>query len=95
VTGDLLTRTIDRLASGEDIPADDAAAVLAEIMRGNASEAQIAAFLIALRTKGETVEEIAGLARAMRELAAHVEVHHTQDELLDVVGTGGGCGRLK
>ena len=87
---DLLTRTIDRLASGEDVAADDAAAVLTEIMSGNASEAQIAAFLIALRTKGETVEEIAGLARAMRELAAHVEVHHTQDGLLDVVGTGGG-----
>jgi anthranilate phosphoribosyltransferase len=87
---DLLTRTIDRLASGEDVPADDAGAVLAEIMSGNASEAQIAAFLIALRTKGETVDEIAGLARTMRAMAAHVEVHHTQDELLDVVGTGGG-----
>ena len=59
-------------------------------MAGNASEVQIAAFLIALRTKGETVEEIAGLARTMRELAAHVEVDHTHDDLLDVVGTGGG-----
>ncbi len=87
---DTITRAIDALASGQDIPADDAAAVLAEIMAGNASEAQIAAFLIALRTKGETVDEIAGLARTMRELAAHVEVHHTADELLDVVGTGGG-----
>src|SRR5512142_1557009 len=87
---DVITRSIDALASGEDIGADEAAAVLAEIMAGNATEAQIAAFLIALRTKGETVEEIAGLARTMRELAAHVEVHHTQDELLDVVGTGGG-----
>jgi anthranilate phosphoribosyltransferase len=85
---DLLTRTIDALASGDDIPEDDAAAVLAEIMAGNASEVQIAAFLIALRTKGETVEEVAGLARAMRELAAHVSVSH--DDLLDVVGTGGG-----
>ena len=85
---DLLTRAIDRLASGEDLSADDAAAVLAEIMAGNALETQIAAFLIALRTKGETVEEIAGLARTMRELAAHVPVSH--DDLLDVVGTGGG-----
>jgi anthranilate phosphoribosyltransferase len=90
VRDDVITRTIDALASGQDIPADDAAAVLAEIMTGNASEAQIAAFLIALRTKGETVDEIAGLARTMRELAAHVEVHHSQDGLLDVVGTGGG-----
>jgi anthranilate phosphoribosyltransferase len=87
---DLLTRTIDLCASGHDIPADDAAAVLAEIMSGNASEAQIAAFLIALRTKGETVEEIAGLARTMREMAAHVAVTHARDDLLDVVGTGGG-----
>ncbi len=57
-------------------------------MAGNATEVQIAAFLIALRTKGETVEEIAGLARTMRELAAHVAV--ARDELVDVVGTGGG-----
>ncbi len=86
---DLLTRTIDALASGQDVPADDAAAVLAEIMAGDASEVQIAAFLIALRTKGETVDEIAGLARTMRELAAHVDVP-SRDGLLDVVGTGGG-----
>ena len=52
--------------------ADDTAAVLAEIMAGNASEIQIAGFLIALRTKGETVEELAGLARTMRALAAPV-----------------------
>jgi anthranilate phosphoribosyltransferase len=85
----LLTHTIDALASGEDLSEDVAAAVLAEIMAGNASEVQIAAFLIALRTKGETVDEIAGLARTMRELAAHVEVP-SDGELLDVVGTGGG-----
>ncbi len=86
---DLLTRSIDALASGEDLSGDDAAAVLAEIMAGNATEVQIAAFLIALRTKGETVEEIAGLARTMRELAAHVPIGGGGD-LLDVVGTGGG-----
>jgi anthranilate phosphoribosyltransferase len=88
MTDDLLTRAIDQLASGKDLSADDAAAVLADIMAGNAFETQIAAFLIALRTKGETVEEITGLARTMRELAAHVAVSH--DDLLDVVGTGGG-----
>src|SRR5690349_23480192 len=87
---DILTRAIDALASGQDLPREQAGAVLGEIMRGDASEAQIAAFLIALRTKGETVDEIAGLARTMRALAAHVEVHHAQDGLLDVVGTGGG-----
>src|SRR5205085_1694797 len=87
---DVITRSIDALACGEDIGADEAAAVLAEIMAGNASEVQIAAFLIALRTKGETVEEIAGLARTMRALATHVSVTHGRDDLLDVVGTGGG-----
>jgi anthranilate phosphoribosyltransferase len=67
---------------------DDTAAVLREIMAGNASEIQIAAFLIALRTKGETVEELAGLARTMRAMAAPVTV--ASDDLLDTAGTGGG-----
>src|SRR5213082_845592 len=57
-------------------------------MAGNASEIQIAGFLIALRTKGETVEELAGLARAMRAFATPVSV--PGDDLLDTAGTGGG-----
>ncbi len=85
---DLLTRAIDTLAAGHDLSLEDAAAVLREIMAGNASEIQIAAFLIALRTKGETVDELAGLARTMRSMAARVAV--TSDDLLDTAGTGGG-----
>ena len=85
---DLLTRAIDALAAGSDLTLEHAAAVLEEIMAGNASEIQIAAFLIALRTKGETVEELAGLARAMRSLALPVET--TRGDLLDTAGTGGG-----
>jgi anthranilate phosphoribosyltransferase len=85
---ELLTQSIDALASGQDLSLEDAAAVLSEIMAGNASEIQIAAFLIALRTKGETVDELAGLARTMRELAVRVEV--SGSELLDTAGTGGG-----
>jgi anthranilate phosphoribosyltransferase len=85
---DLLTRAIDTLASGQDLGLEDAAAVLQEIMAGNATEIQIAAFLIALRTKGETVEELAGLARTMRAMAARVAV--SSDDLLDTAGTGGG-----
>ena len=57
-------------------------------MHGEVSETQIAGFLIALRTKGETVEELAGLARTMRELAAHVPID--REDLLDTAGTGGG-----
>ncbi len=62
--------------------------MLSEIMAGNASEVQIAGFLIALRTKGETVAELAGLARTMRSLATPVGVR--RDDLLDTAGTGGG-----
>src|SRR5204862_3106691 len=83
----VLTAAIDRLAAGDDLSSDEAAGVLAEIMGGEASEAETAAFLIALRMKGETVAEIAGLARTMRELAARVEV---RGELVDTAGTGGG-----
>jgi len=84
----ILTRAIDALASRRDLSADQTAEVLAEIMHGDASETQIAGFLIALRTKGETVDEIAGLARTMRELAAHVST--SRENLLDTAGTGGG-----
>jgi anthranilate phosphoribosyltransferase len=85
---DLLTRSIDALASGQDLSSDDACAVLSDIMAGNASEVQIAGFLVALRTKGETVRELAGLARAMRAFATRVGV--SSDDLLDTAGTGGG-----
>jgi anthranilate phosphoribosyltransferase len=88
VSDDLLTRSIDALASGRDLSRSEAAAVLSEIMAGNASEIQIAAFLIALRTKGETVDELAGLAEAMRSFATPVRV--SRDDLLDTAGTGGG-----
>ncbi|HYM44800.1 MAG TPA: anthranilate phosphoribosyltransferase [Solirubrobacteraceae bacterium] len=84
----ILTRAIDALAQRQDLSADEAAEVLAEIMHGEASETQIAGFLIGLRTKGETVEELTGLARTMRELAAHVAVE--RPDLLDTAGTGGG-----
>jgi anthranilate phosphoribosyltransferase len=85
---EIITRAIDTLASGHDLGLEDTAAVLSEIMAGNATEIQIAAFLIALRTKGETVEELAGLARTMRAMAARVTV--SSNDLLDTAGTGGG-----
>jgi anthranilate phosphoribosyltransferase len=86
----ILTRAIDALASRRDLSEDEAAEVLAEIMNGEVSETQIAGFLIALRTKGETVEELAGLARTMRVLA--VPVPTEREDLLDTSGTGGGRG---
>ena len=62
--------------------------VLRVIMEGNATETQIAAFLIALRTKGETVDELAGLAATMRALATRVPCD--RNDLVDTAGTGGG-----
>jgi anthranilate phosphoribosyltransferase len=88
MTEDLLTRSIDALASGVSLSRQQAAAVLTEIMAGNATEIQIAGFLIALRTKGETVDELAGLAEAMRAHATPVRVD--SGALLDTAGTGGG-----
>ncbi|HEX8075937.1 MAG TPA: anthranilate phosphoribosyltransferase [Thermoleophilaceae bacterium] len=84
----VLTRAIDDLAQGMHLSADHAAAVLREVMDGRSSEAETAAFLIALRTKGETVEEVEGLARTMRELAVPVTVDRAP--LVDTAGTGGG-----
>ncbi len=84
----VLTRAIDRLAAREDLTTEDTAAVLAEIMAGNASEVETAAVLIALRTKGETVDELVGLASTMRRFAAPVTTG--RDDLIDTAGTGGG-----
>src|SRR3954454_4036979 len=85
---DVLTAAIDKLAERRDLSQEQAGEVLAEIMAGNCADAQVAAVLIALRTKGETIEEIAGLASTMRAMAARVPPR--RDDLLDTAGTGGG-----
>jgi len=84
----VLTRALDAVASGRDLTSEEASDVLAVIMAGDAEEPQIAGLLIGLRTKGETEEEIAGLARTMRELA--VPVVTRRHDLVDTAGTGGG-----
>lgn len=85
---EILTRAIDAVASGNHLTADHASAVLQEIMEGRASEVQTGAFLVALRAKGETVPELVGLARTMRELATPVGA--SRSDLVDTAGTGGG-----
>ena len=84
----IVTEAIESVASGQDLSTEQAQRVLREIMSGEVDEAQTAAFLIGLRTKGETVDELVGLARTMRELAERVDV--PGDNLLDTAGTGGG-----
>src|SRR6266516_2233525 len=84
----ILTRAIDALCQGDHLTADHTSAAIDEVMEGRAGEVQTAAFLIALRTKGETVGELIGLARTMRRLAARVD--GTSADLVDTAGTGGG-----
>ena len=80
-----LTRVVNR----EDLAAADAEAAMETILAGRATDAQIAAFLIALKMKGETSPELVGFARAMRRMAARVEPGIEGQALLDTCGTGG------
>ncbi|MGH2982158.1 MAG: anthranilate phosphoribosyltransferase [Solirubrobacterales bacterium] len=84
----MVTRALDAVCAGDHLTTDHAATVLAEIMEGRTTEVQTAAFLIALRAKGETVPELVGLARTMRSLADSVEIDRA--DLVDTAGTGGG-----
>ena len=80
---DALTQILD----GRSLDRAQSRAVMDGVMRGEATPAQIGGFLIALRLKGETADEIAGFAEAMR---AHVvPVHPERDDLVDTAGTGG------
>jgi len=83
----VIQATIGRLLDGHDLTRDEAREAMNTIMRGEATQAQIAGFLIALRAKGETADEIAGCAEAMREHVLRVKPQRT--DLVDIVGTGG------
>ena len=74
------------LMSGNDLDRGSAGAAMAEIMAGRATPAQISAFIVALRTKGESAPEIAGMVDAMMEAAVTVDIDGTP---VDIVGTGG------
>jgi anthranilate phosphoribosyltransferase len=83
-----IQRAIDLLSRYGHLQDDEAEAVMNQIMTGNATDAQIGAYLMALRMKGETPDEITGSARAMRANAQHVPTQIDGD-LLDTCGTGG------
>jgi anthranilate phosphoribosyltransferase len=83
----VIQQALARLLDGHDLSRDEARATMGEIMTGEATAAQIAGFLVALRAKHETAEEIVGCAEAMREHV--VRVHPSRGDLVDVVGTGG------
>jgi anthranilate phosphoribosyltransferase len=84
----MIREAIDAIVNqGRSLSEEEAAAVMEEIMSGEATPAQLAAFLVALRLKGETMEEIAGMARVMRAKALRVPFEGAS--LLDTCGTGG------
>jgi anthranilate phosphoribosyltransferase len=83
----MIQRALAKLLDDDDLSREEARDVMTSIMSGEATPAQIAGFLIALRAKGETADEIAGCAEAMREHA--LPVRPQRDDLVDTAGTGG------
>jgi anthranilate phosphoribosyltransferase len=83
----MIVAAISKLVDEQDLSEDEAAQAMRQIMEGGATPAQIAAFLIALRIKGETVSEITGCARIMREKATHIQAPYAP--VIDTCGTGG------
>jgi anthranilate phosphoribosyltransferase len=83
----MIKEALSKIVSRNDLTMAEARDVMSEIMRGEATQAQIGAFLTALRMKGETADEIAGCAQAMRESA--IPVKPKRNQLVDTCGTGG------
>ncbi len=85
----MIREAIAELVEGRDLSQEDAAHVMNEIMEGEATPAQIGAFVTALRVKGETVAEITGMAQTMRVNSLKVQADAGGEELVDTAGTGG------
>src|SRR4051812_20881839 len=83
----MIREAIATIAAGNDLTEAQSAQVMTELMDGEATPSQVGAFLAALKMKGETVDEIAGMVRVMREKALKV---HVEGDVLDIVSTGGG-----
>ncbi len=82
-----IKEAISRVTCNLDLSRDDMINVMSDIMTGQCTEAQIAAFLIGLRMKSESIDEITGAATVMRKMATHVDIK--AEHLIDIVGTGG------
>lgn len=90
----MIREAIAKVVAGNDLQEQEMVGVMQEIMTGEATDAQIGCFITALRMKGETIDEIVGAVRVMREKATFVDtgVNTAAGEILmDIVGTGGDC----
>jgi anthranilate phosphoribosyltransferase len=85
----MIKDAIARVIRRENLTQPEAEAAMCDIMSGEATPAQIGAYLVGLRMKGETVDEITGSARAMRANVVPIKVSHSEDRLFDTAGTGG------
>jgi anthranilate phosphoribosyltransferase len=83
----MIRKAIEKLVEGQNLTEEEATSIMEEIMTGAATDAQIASFLTALRLKGETVEEITGLAKVMRDKAVRLKCQ--APAIVDTCGTGG------
>ena len=83
---DILTPILAQLTRGNELSADAVDAAMGELFEGRVSDVQAAAFIVALRTKGETEDELIGLVRAMHRYGTRVDV---PDGAIDTCGTGG------
>ena len=82
-----IRQSLSLLADGRDLSLDEMKGVMGQVMSGKATDAQIGAFLMAMRLKGETLDEITAAVMVMRELATGVSI--TGEHVMDIVGTGG------
>lgn len=85
----MIKEAIGKVVAGMNLTEHEMVGVMGQIMSGTATPAQIGSFITALRLKGETVEEVTGAARVMRDKATKVEAIVEGDILVDIVGTGG------
>ncbi len=83
-----IKEALNRVVNQLDLNTEEMQDVMREIMTGQCTDAQIGAFLMGMRMKSETIDEIVGAVSVMRELASHVHLQ-TLDHVVDVVGTGG------
>src|SRR5689334_12616182 len=83
---------LHRVVAGESLTSDEARTCMGLILSGEASTAQIAAFLVALRMKGDTGPELLGFAQGMREKSVRIDVGMDGEPLVDTCGTGGDGG---
>ncbi len=84
----MINTAIAKLAAGQNLQAAETRDAFGQIMSGSATSAQIAAFITAMRMKGETIDEITACAEVLREKCTRI---HTNGDVLDIVGTGGDC----